>query len=321
MAKLILFMFLLSCSGPNLYKISGETMGTTYSISFYSDVDISLKLKKDIDRFLYEYNYRFSTYIEKSELSLVNQAPVNNELQISDELMSLIKKAYSIYEKSDGMYDVTVGPLVNRWGFGPVKIKGIPSAEEIKKLKNIAGMNLIEFKRDSIIKRKDIYIDLSSIAKGDAVDKVSALIKNKFNIKSSFVEIGGEVKVLGNKTDGSRWKIGIETPNKIQGSGVRKIVELKDQSIATSGSYRNYKKYGDKVFSHLIDPKTAYPVKHKTISVSVIHDSCAQADAWATAFMSIGVEKGLNLAKKEGLKVFFLVKENKEIKEYTSEKW
>ena len=323
MAKYILFISLLmiSCSSDESFELAGDTMGTTYSVKGYSQgVDEAL-LKKEIESFLKAYNYRFSTYIDNSELSLVNKAPVGKKLQVSEELLTLIKKAKSIYSKTSGYYDITVGPLVNRWGFGPLTEKGKPSRSEINKLLSTTGMESLKILESAIIKKKDIYIDLSSIAKGDGVDGVARLLETKFKIKNYFVEIGGEVRVRGEKPNNQDWKVGIEKPALVKGSGIQKIISLKNESIATSGSYRNYKKYGDSVFSHLINPKSGYPVKHKTISVSVISRDCAIADAWATAFMAMGASKSIEIAEKEGLKVYFLVKENGNIKEYTTTKF
>ena len=320
MAKYILFISLLmiSCTSSELFELTGQTMGTTYSVKGFSKgIDKSL-LKKEIESFLKAYNNKFSTYIDSSELSLINKAPVGKKLKVSSELLSLIKKAKTIYNKTSGYYDITVGPLVNRWGFGPLTDKGKPSSSEVSEILSKTGMDNLEIFESAIVKKSDIYIDLSSIAKGDGVDGVARVLEDKFNIKDYFVEIGGEVKVRGEKPNKQNWKIGIEKPALAKGSGIQKIISLENQSIATSGSYRNYKKYGDSVFSHLINPKTGYPVDHKTISVSVISEDCAIADAWATAFIAMGVQKSLKIAKKEGLKVYFLVKENGKIKGYTT---
>ncbi len=316
---LLILLFCISCSRNSKLHITGQTMGTTYSIKAYGkDLDEKL-VKKEIDEFLINYNKIFSTYIEDSELSIINKADINKSLKVSSELFELLKKAQSIYIKTNGMYDVTVGPLVNRWGFGPVTKSGRPSSKEVRELLNKSGMESLLIENDKILKKKNIYIDLSSIAKGDGVDKVSKILENKFKIKDYFVEIGGEVRVSGKKDDRGPWRVGIEKPEYLQGSGLQKIITLSSESIATSGSYRNFIKYGESIFSHIVDPITGMPVTHKTISVSVIAKDCAIADAWATAFMSIGAEKSLELAKKEGLKAYFLVKENDKIVEYKTD--
>lgn len=313
---LLSLFFAVSCLQNSKVHINGKTMGTTYSIkAFGSDIDQD-KLKSEVDDFLYAYNFRFSTYVAKSELSLLNLAPTNKPIQISEELMQVIKKAKIIFDKTNGMYDVTVGPLVNRWGFGPVSKKGRPSDQEVSLIMQRVGMDNLKIEGDSVVKLKSISIDLSSIAKGDGVDKVAKLLEEKFKINNYFIEIGGEVRVAGSKDDRGPWRVGIEKPELGKAAGLQKILILKDESIATSGSYRNFVKFGDTIFSHVINPTTGFPVKHKTISVSVISKSCAIADAWATAFMSLGVEKSLEIAKKEGLKAYFLVKENGSLKEY-----
>lgn len=313
---LVLVFVCSSCFNDSKIHINGKTMGTTYSIKAFGENLDQAQIKSEIDDFLYAYNLRFSTYVENSELSLLNLAPTNKAIQISQELMTVIRKAKTIYVKTGGMYDVTVGPLVNRWGFGPASKKGRPTGNEVSLIHQRVGMDNLKIEGDSVIKLKSIYIDLSSIAKGDGVDKVAKLLETKFKIKNYFVEIGGEVRVSGSKDDRGPWRVGIEKPESKEVSGLQKILVLRNESIATSGSYRNFIKYGDSVFSHVINPLTGYPVKHKTISVSVLAKDCATADAWATAFMSLGVEKSLDIAKKEGLKAFFLVKEDGAIKEY-----
>ena len=148
-----------------------------------------------------------------------------------------------------------------------------------------------------------------------------ALILTSIGFKSFLVEIGGEVRGQGLKPDGSKWRIGIEKPSEELGQAIQKIIDLENMSIATSGGYRNYLKYGDKIFSHTINPKTGRPVDHKLVSVSVLNPSCAVADAWATAFMVLGAEKGLDIANRLGLKAYFLVKTDKGFKELQSSKF
>ncbi|MCT4641663.1 MAG: FAD:protein FMN transferase [Bacteriovoracaceae bacterium] len=319
MKYILLLSLLFSCTKKeNLIAISGKTMGTTYSIKAYTDVS-NEQVKSAVDKLLRDYNQIFSTYIKTSELVQLNQASLNDQHQISYDLFKVLKLSKHIFNKTNGHYDVTIGPLVNRWGFGPIKEKGKPSKKEVKELLKKSGSNFELIAPYYIKKRKNMFIDLSSIAKGDGVDKVAYLLKDKFQVKSFFVEIGGEVFAMGKKADGSSWKVGVEKPSLLKGQGgLQRVIELNKEAIATSGSYRNFIKYGDKVFSHTIDPKTGYPVDHKTISVSVISKTCALADAWATALMSLGHTKGIQVAKKEGLKVIFLVKQDEIIKEIST---
>jgi thiamine biosynthesis lipoprotein len=296
-------------------------MGTYYSVKVVgSDVDREA-LKVQVDGLLKEVNNVFSTYIKDSELSKLNKSHLSIPIEITPVLAEVLKLSKSIYEDSEGAFDVTIGPLVNLWGFGPDKIRKQPTDQEIMKKMNDVGSDHFKLTESTIIKSKpNLYIDLSAIAKGQGVDDV-ALILSSIGFKSFLVEIGGEVRGQGLKPDGSKWRIGIEKPSEELGQAIQKVIDLENMSIATSGGYRNYLKYGDKIFSHTINPKTGRPVDHKLVSVSVLNPSCAVADAWATAFMVLGAEKGLDIANRLGLKAYFLVKTDKGFKELQSSKF
>lgn len=283
-------------------------MGTYYSIKVIGQNINEEKLKKDIDELLINFNLRFSTYIDESELSKLNQMEANTQAKLSKEMFDLIKLSQEISVKSEGAFDVTVGPLVNAWGFGPDGKRNIPTDEKIKSLKDYVGMNMFSLEGDKLSKKnKNVYIDLSAIAKGQGVDDVAMFLMHK-GFKNGLVEIGGEVRALGTKPDKTLWKVGIEKPSEKLGEGIQAVVELNNQAMATSGSYRNYVKYKDKVFSHTIDPRTSYPVEHTLISVTVISDTCAKADGWATALMVLGPKKGLEVVEKFDIPAYFLVK-------------
>jgi thiamine biosynthesis lipoprotein len=192
-------------------------------------------------------------------------------------------------------------------GFGPEKFESKPTAEEIEVLKKQVGFNKITFKNGKYSRsNKNVYTDFSAIAKGYGVDHILTLIqKNKFD--AALVEIGGEVRAYGVKPNGKFWKVGIEKPNdQPSKAAVQKVVPLSDMAMATSGSYRNYRKFGNEVFSHTMDPRTGYPVKHSLISVSVINTTCAMADAYATTLMVMGPEEGFDFAETMGIPAYFL---------------
>jgi len=320
----ILSMFtLFSCLTKNeeVVHITGNTMGTYYSVKVVgADVDREA-LKVQVDGLLKEVNNVFSTYIKDSELSKLNKSHLSIPIKITPVLAEVLKLSKSIYKDSEGAFDVTIGPLVNLWGFGPDKIRKQPTDQEIMKKMSDVGSDHFRLIESTIIKSKpNLYIDLSAIAKGQGVDDV-ALILTSIGFKSFLVEIGGEVRGQGLKPDGSKWRIGIEKPSEELGQAIQKVIDLDNMSIATSGGYRNYLKYGDKIFSHTINPKTGRPVDHKLVSVSVLNPSCAVADAWATAFMVLGAEKGLDIANRLGLKAYFLVKTDKGFKELQSSKF
>lgn len=313
---LSLFLFIGCNSEVKLIEVSGDTMGTYYKIKSYTSAD-EKEVKQEVDKLLRLFNNIFSTYIPNSEVSKINNSKFQR-FELSKPMKQVMILSLDINKKSHGYFDVTVGPLVNAWGFGPDGKRKKPTVDQIDLLMETSNSELLSLEDDILrLKKKGIYLDFSSIAKGYGVDEVIKFLEYKGH-SNFLVEIGGEIRTRGNKPDGSLWKLGIEGPSNQLGGKISKVVPLKNMSMATSGSYRNFVKYGDEIFSHTIDPKTGRPVEHKLISVSVLHEYCADADAWATAFMSMGPEKGLDLANKQGLPAYFQVKDGKNIKILTS---
>lgn len=311
MTKILLISFILlfvGCTSNNstLVSVEGQTMGTYYRIKTFTDKSPD-DVKKDADKFLKLFNDIFSTYIPTSEISKLNQTKFDR-FKVSRSMGKLLDVSIEIFRKSGGYFDITVGPLVNAWGFGPDGKRKKPTDKEIKDIMEVVGSHHIELKKNFLhLKKQGIYVDMSAIAKGFGIDE---LVKHlEYNGHKNFmVEIGGEVRARGQKPDGKIWTVGIEGPAEQRGQKIVKVVKLKNLAMATSGNYRNFLKYGDEIFSHTIDPKTGYPSKHKTVSVTVIHEYCADADAWATALMSMGPEKGMDIANKNDLMAFFQVK-------------
>lgn len=309
--KLLIVFCLISCDSPSKkIQIEGSTMGTYYKVSTYGSVSPE-ELKLDVDKFLILFNKIFSTYIPNSEISKINNSKFDNN-KISDSLKKVLELSNIIARKSSGYFDITVAPLVDAWGFGPQGKQKKPSPEKVKELLAIIGHEKIKVQEKRLYMPTDMTLDLSAIAKGFGVDELTKFLEFK-GYQNLLVEIGGEVRTRGLKADGSKWRVGIEGPGEKLGTKIIKVVPLENLSMATSGSYRNYVKYGDSIFNHTIDPKTGYPAKHQTISVTVISDYCADADAWATALMSMGHIKGLDVANKQGLKVLFQIKDGSKI--------
>lgn len=307
----VTFLWAFSCSPKKqVYSFQGETMGTYYSVKVAADSDLDrTKLSAHIESRLKRLNSIFSTYDPGSELSKLNQAKAKTVVEITDEMEDVLLTSKEVYQKTQGYFDVTVGPVVNAWGFGPESAVERPDLAELEDLEAKIGMDLFEVKDGNKFEKskKDLYIDLSAIAKGYAVDRLFASLQEK-GFKSILVEIGGETRALGRKPSGAPWLVGIEKPSDKLGQEIQAVVKLEDLAIATSGSYRNFKEYGDQVFSHTIDPTTLRPAQHKLISVTVLAPACAIADAYATAMLAMGVEKALLLAKKLRLPAYFLVK-------------
>lgn len=315
----LLTTIFLSCSGEKkLTQIQGETMGTYYKVTLYTDEKES-DLKADIDKFLKLYNKVFSTYIKDSEISKLNSSSFD-KVKISDSLKKVIELSMDISAKSRGHFDITVGPLVNLWGFGPEGKQKEPSDQQIKAVLKRTGYEKLKLDDNYLNRPQGMYLDLSAIAKGHGVDELVKFLEFR-GYSNLIVEIGGELRARGKKADDSNWRIGIEGASEKLGSTIVKVLKLDNLAMATSGSYRNYLKYGDKVFQHTIDPHTGKPVKHETISVSVISEYCADADAWATALMSMGVIEGLKIANELDIMAFFQFKKNEKVEKIGSRKF
>lgn len=308
---LLAFVFRFFSFTPELVSFSGPTMGTTYTVKFYTNenMDSAWQYKEDVDAVLVRINELMSTYDPQSELSRFNQLPVNTDMKVSTDLAYVVDQALLISNMSNGEYDVTVGPLVNLWGFGPgKKTDTLPSRDAIADAKQKVGFEAIKLNDQTLNKTKSIYIDLSSIAKGYGVDKVAEKLE-QLGIESYLVEVGGEILSKGLKPDGEPWRVAIESPNGGH-SVAQKVVDLNDVAIATSGDYRNYFERNGVRYSHTISPKTGKPVTHRLVSVTVVEKNTTLADGFATAITVLGPEKGLAFAEENGLAVYMLVKED-----------
>jgi thiamine biosynthesis lipoprotein len=289
--------------GPKDKFIEGRTMGTTYHITvragFFQAVE---PLKKAIDERLAEINGSMSTYESDSEISRFNAiADVNETFRPSEDFFRVMETAQHLYRITGGAWDGTVHPLVNLWGFGASRHEDrIPAPEEITKLLGSVGFERIEITEDGLLRKKhpEVTLDLASIAKGYAVDEVADMLRRR-GFAHFIVEIGGEVYAAGLRQDGSSWKVGINHPQKnAPPEQLHKTVRLSGAALATSGDYRNYFEADGKTYSHIIDPRTGYPVDNGTVSASVLADRCVFADGLATALVVMGPERGLRLVNQ-----------------------
>lgn len=301
--------------------LSGNTMGTTYHIKVVPNDKLPSEqlLQAQIDLALDKVNNQMSTYRPNSELSKFNQLSNEQSETVSADTAKVIGEGIKLYHITHGALDITLGPLVNLWGFGPdKKPTQIPSMQEILDAKKRTGITGVTISGNTLHKvNPDLYIDLSSIAKGFGVDKVSDILA-KYHVKGYMVEIGGEIRSYGTKADGKPWRIAIEQPTTDE-RVVQQIIEPGTMAMATSGDYRNYYEENGRRFSHLIDPRTGYPINHKLASVTVLNESCMVADGYATAMMVLGVDGSLALAKKQDLAIMLIAKENNQFKVYYSE--
>ncbi|MCP4753482.1 MAG: FAD:protein FMN transferase [Proteobacteria bacterium] len=295
-----------------LVVFTGSTMGTAYSIKIahFPDQSRSNQLQPGIDQLLTGINNSMSTFLPESDISKFNRYRMSDWFGVSSDLTDVVEEALRISDLSDGAFDITVGALVNLWGFGTDSRQGkIPGDGEIRKLQRTINYHKIEIKRKPSSLRKEnpwITLDLAAIAKGYAVDRVAFFLERK-GLKDYLVEIGGEIRTGGYKFEKQPWIVAIERPVTFSRT-VQKIVELKGRSMATSGDYRNYFEKDGKRYSHTINPRTGRPIVHNLASVSVVHDSCMTADALATALMVLGPERGYRLAVGMKLAAFFIVR-------------
>jgi len=321
-----------SKSGPaqgNFKKVisfHGLTMGTTYKIKYVRGNALkSIKnIQNAVDTSLEKINSIMSTWDANSDLSRINKAPADKWLKLNPDLSALIGFAFDLSKKTNGKYDVAIGPLINIWGFGPKGEKKIPTQWQVEKAMQISGYEKIDLniKENKLKKRfKASYIDLSSIAKGYGVDKIAELLEN-FGIKNYMVEIGGEIKTCGQKID-IPWRIAIESPRKKKNKIFNKVLNLNDCAMATSGDYRNFFKHGKIRYSHTIDPATGHPVENDLASVTVVipNGECYKADAWATALMVSGKDKGFELAAKFKIPAHFIYIKNDKLQEISTKRF
>jgi thiamine biosynthesis lipoprotein len=312
----ILFLF-TACSDNSskvAIKFQGSTMGTQYHIVLITTNNqhtIEDKLNKSIDDLLLELNQQMSTYIATSEISLFNQYKQKNWFPVSYGFAQVVLTAQGVSRQSNGAFDITVAPLIDLWGFGAKTQLTVPTEQQINKALKNTGYQQIEVRVSPPALRKlnpNLRIDLSAIAKGFAVDKISEhLSKNKYS--NYLVEIGGEIRNQGLNQKGKPWKIGIEVPEK-NTSKTNQTLLTSNVALATSGDYRNYFMKNGIRFSHTINPSTGKPITHKLASVTVLHKSTMMADAYATALMVLGENKGKDFAKTQNIKVNMIIRDN-----------
>ncbi len=316
-------LLLCSCSqAPVETHLTGHTMGTTYNVKFVNagEVDEQL-LHNDIDAALVKVNKLMSTYDPDSELSRFNQWYSEEPFPLSPETLTVMREAKRLGELSHGVLDVTVGPLVNLWGFGPdAKPDKRPSEQAVAEVKARTGLDKLKLLDNAAQKTEsDLYVDLSTIAKGYGVDVVAELLDAQ-GLHDYLVEVGGEMRVSGLKASGVEWRIAVEKPVSIE-RAVQEIISIGTNAIATSGDYRNYFEEDGVRYSHLIDPRTGAPITHNLVAVTVVHPSSMTADGLATALIVMGKDEALNVALHNDLAVLMITRENDEFKEYTTPKF
>ncbi|MEM1347659.1 MAG: FAD:protein FMN transferase [Myxococcota bacterium] len=311
-----LFVTLYARQGPSPITFGGDIMGTTYRVHIIGEGD-KAQAEEAVAEALESVNASMSTYQDDSELMKFN-ASQEHSFEASAELRLVIETALDLSEKTGGAFDVTIGPVVNAYGFGPKGAQKVPTDEELQGLLYTVGHTKLSVDKGKLSKElPQLFVDLSAIAKGYAVDKAADRL-HELGFTDFMVEVGGEVRARGVNADGEPWQLGVETPTE----GVRKVqrvVPLSNKALATSGDYRNYFEQDGVRISHTIDARTGRPITHKLASVSVVYSNCMLADAWATALNVLGEEEGLKLANEQGIAALFIVRDGNGFTEIESE--
>jgi thiamine biosynthesis lipoprotein len=301
-------------AAPAAYEtIRGETMGTTYTIRIAQELSDPERYawQQRIDQRLAALNSLMSTYRADSQVCRFNRSTSTDWYPVSPEVARVVAAADQVSRETEGAFDITVGPLVNLWSFGPDRRPaGLPAQRELDSARARVGYQRLHVRREPPALRKDdadLNIDLSAIAKGYAVDQVSELLE-RADIVNYMVEIGGEVRTRGRKSDGSAWRIGVERPNVGQRL-VQTVLELGDHSLATSGDYRNVFEWEGELYSHEIDPLTGRPARHGVAAVSVLAAETMMADAYATALMVMPLDRAWELVERAQLEVMVVSRE------------
>ena len=303
----VVFFSILGCQESNTttvttyQKLSGQTMGTTYNITYQSTQDI----KDKVETVLKEVNAGVNHYDPNSIISKVNQAKKDWTIEktaISQHFYTNLHMAQKIFTVTNGAFDPTVMPLINYWGFGYTGKKPVTTVDSIKvdSLLQLVGLDKMVLSNGNIQKEKpSMQLDFSALAKGYGVDKVGEALEQQ-GIENYLVDIGGEVRAKGVNKRGTPWQLGINTPKaEAAFSDYLAVIALDNQSMATSGNYRNFYELNGIRYAHTINPKTGYPELNTLLSATVISKDCMTADAYATAFMTMGLEKAFKIAQED----------------------
>jgi len=320
-----LALFLLCACGENVapeVELAGNTMGTQFSVKLAAGdaVNDAIHLQKAIEGSLAHVEQMMSTYLPDSEITQFNNSASTGWHDVSEEFCLSVEQSLAISTLTDGSFDITVGPLVDLWGFGPGEIIDEPPADEnISTILTSVGYKHLQTDCEQPALKKDIAeleLDMSAFGKGYATDRVAAIL-DEAGIKNYLIEVGGELRLRGHNAKGAKWAIGIEVPLPNQ-RRPHMILHLTDTAMATSGDYRNYFEADGQRYSHTIDPRTGRPVTHSLASVTVIDDQGSRADALATALLVMGPDAGMELATRESMAVLFLLRTDSGIEELST---
>jgi thiamine biosynthesis lipoprotein len=314
MAGLALTLSGCDTAPPKVTELGGQTMGSHYSVKLGSlppGADIPV-LSADIKRLLDDIEQVASTWRPDSELSRLNANPANPQA-ISATLSALIALGLRTCAETQGALDITVGKLVDAWGFGPTPAPPEPLPQtQIDALRGETGCDTLRLSGNTLTRTTAAHINVNAITQGYAAERIAELLEAK-GMTSYLVDMSGELVARGKKPDGSAWKIGIEVPERgslpgSAGGALQNVVELHDMAIATSGDYRNFREQDGVVLSHVLDPRSGRPAQHALASVTVLDPSVATADGLSTALLVKGPEQGLSFARERQLAALFIIR-------------
>ena len=301
---LTLVLLLANCqaSRPTYTQLEGNAQGTTFRIVYVDS--LSRDFSVSVDSIFRVIDRSMSLWDSTSVISFLNANRPG--IRADAHFTKVFRKAWEVSEQTEGYFDCTVGPLVKAWGFSFKKGLVPPDSAQVDNLLQRIGYQKVQLQEGKLIEQNpNTEIDFNAIAQGYTVDVLADFLKNK-GVRNYLVEVGGEVRTLGRNERGEVWRIGIDKPvdNAEAGRPLQAVVSLKDKSLATSGSYRKFVERDGQRFSHAIDPHTGFPITHNLLSISVLADDCMTADAYATAFLVMGLEKAIPLAKAKGLEIY-----------------
>jgi len=307
---------------PAAVAFAGATMGTRYQVQIAASIGDTERaaLQGEVDSVLAGIDRAMSTYKAQSEVSRLNAAAAGEWLTVSPATRTVLARALEVWSRSEGAFDISVGPLVDLWGFGQRGPRDdVPGESALAAAHAQVGLAGLELSRDAPAVRKSgghIRLDLSAIAKGYALDRVTAHLDTR-GFDAYLVDVGGELRARGSRADGAPWRIAIEQP--LAGRrAVQRVVELGERAIASSGDYRNFFEHGGVRYSHTIDPRTGWPVRHALAAVSVIAADAMTADAEATAILVLGAGAGLEFATRHGIAAHLSVRTDSGLREHVS---
>lgn len=307
---LVMTVALAACKpGAEVLRFSGATMGTTYNVTAvdHGHGTNREELARGIEAALAQVNREMSNWDAGSELSRLNAAAPGEAVAVSPALQRVLAGAEAVHRASDGRFDVTLGPLIDLWGFGAGGgAQRLPDEAAIAQAMARVGQGRVIHLDGGAVRKSaaGVEVYLSAIGKGHGVDRVADVLRAA-GFEDFMVEIGGDIYAAGHNGDGAPWRIGVESP--LPGlRDVARVLGVSGNGMATSGDYRNFFEAGGRRYSHIIDPTTGRPITHATVSATVLADDAMQADAWATAMLTLGRARGLEIAEAEGLAVLFI---------------